>query len=187
MAEEQTVFEKIAAGKTRSHIIYEDDAFMAILRENGACIGHATLFPKQPYLIFEQLPPNLASDVLFLANKVSVALFETIGAKGTNVIINNGNDAGQEINHFSVDIIPRQENDGITVDWEPQKVSQDDIKSYGKKISDALVQVNYQSKQKETPDETNETSNTEEPEQINAEDHSKEEPNYMLKQLDRLP
>lgn len=181
MSDEQTIFERIANHETNSHIIYEDDTFMAIVREKGACLGHTTLFTKKKFLIFEQLPVEIASDVLLLANKISVALFETLGAHGTNIIINNGTDAGQEINHFSVDIIPRQENDGITVDWKPKEIPQDQLKGYAKSINDALVRIEYE--QNRTPEQPS----AEEQPVIDADNQEEDKPNYLLKQLDRLP
>ncbi|MBF8279741.1 MAG: HIT protein, partial [candidate division NC10 bacterium] len=61
-----------------------------------------------------------------MSNIISTALFESLNIHGTNILVNNGPEAGQSFAHFIINIIPRTESDGINMEWTPSKA--DNIK-----------------------------------------------------------
>ena len=58
-----------------------------------------------------------------IANKVGIAVFDSLGVQGTNLIINNGLGAGQKVPHFCLEVYPRQENDGLPLQLTPKKIN----------------------------------------------------------------
>lgn len=103
--------------------IYEDDILIAFLDSNPVAIGHIVIVPKEHHVIMEQVPDEIVAKMFTFANKISGILFEVLQVQGTNTLINNG--INQEVPHFSINIIPRKEKDGVSFEWKPQKVSED--------------------------------------------------------------
>jgi histidine triad (HIT) family protein len=118
---------QIIEGSIASKKVYEDEEIIAFLDFNGAARGHTFIAPKKHFAIFEQIPDALITKIFSLSNKVSSALFETLGAHGTNIFITNGVSAGQTIAHFTVNVIPRKEGDGINLQWKPRQLSEEEM------------------------------------------------------------
>ena len=131
----------ILENKDIFHFVYEDDICFVILHESPSYPGHCLVIPKEHVPIFEELDDKTAEHLFLVSNKVSTAIFESIGAHGTNIILNNGHDAGQELPHLVINVIPRKEKDGMNFEWPPKKISNDALKAMHGKIklfSDAI-------------------------------------------------
>lgn len=118
---------KIYDAKESFKIIYEDELCFAMIHEAPANQGHALVIPKTHYPIFEEVPDNILERCFLVANKISVAVFETLGAHGTNILVNNGPTANQTQPHFMINVIPRYENDGINFDWEMKQADSKEL------------------------------------------------------------
>lgn len=165
--------------KDSKEIIYEDDKVAAVLSPEPAALGHIILFPKTHYQIIEQIPDYEFGHLLSIANKLSTAAFESIGAQGTNIIIQNGVDANQEIPHVSVHIIPRRENDGIDFQWLPKQLTEEQMSTVELQLKEGAKDVGaFQMAPKSEPIKLDKK-----PEAIVL---TKEE-NYLIKQLRRIP
>jgi histidine triad (HIT) family protein len=108
-------------------IIYEDGDSIAFLPDDVITPGHIKLIPKEHFPIIEFVPDNIVGSMFNTANKLSEICFQLFKAQGTNIFIQNGPNSGQSVGHFSIDIIPRQENDGLDLSWEPKQASKDDL------------------------------------------------------------
>ena len=166
---------KILENKTAFKFIYEDDLCFAILHESPATQGHVLVIPKKHVAILEELDDNVVEHLYIISNKISTAIFDTLGAHGTNIIINNGTAAGQELPHVVINVLPRKENDKINLEWQPRQVSdaelkttQSMIKTYSDNIfsgKDTLPDIKIKQEVK----------------------IDKEEENYLIKGLKRIP
>jgi histidine triad (HIT) family protein len=107
--------------------VYEDATMKAVLASKPAAPGHILLFPKQHYTIFEQVPDGEVDKLFIMSNKISTAVFESLNMHGTNIIVSNGLAAGQQHAHFSIDIVPRTENDGLKLEWKPKQLSEEEM------------------------------------------------------------
>ena len=112
---------EMIAKKRDFKVIFEDEEMIAMLHEAPAFLGHTLLIPKQHFRILEEVPEKTFQEMFNTANSISTALFESLNIHGTNILINNGPEAGQAFAHFIINIIPRTENDGINMEWTPQK------------------------------------------------------------------
>ncbi len=175
-------------GKAPCARIYEDDKVVAFLAERPATIGHIIVAPKQHLPIFEALDDELVEHVSAVANKISIAVFEAIKCEGTNMLIHNGLEAGQEDPHFSVNVIARKGGDGLSFEWMPKQVTEDELGTIELQLKEELskkqvpVAATVTNKKQETvPDEDipNDSKNESEPEE--------KEENYLIKQLKRMP
>ncbi len=136
--------------RLKKDIIYEDDEFAAILNRRAAIPGHILVMPKKHFTIIEQVPDELIEKTMVLVNKFSRLLFKKLDAKGTNIIIRNGLDAGQEIPHFCVHIIPRYEDDGLRLDWQSQQIEPNRMNKYQMKIHQYLKYISEDDKEPKT-------------------------------------
>lgn len=127
MRDDNCIFCKIANGDIPSKAIYEDASFKVILDLGPATRGHALILPKDHAKNLFELPDDTAKQVLVLAKKLGNQMVEKLNADGLNIIQNNGEAAGQTVNHFHLHLIPRYENDGQHILWEPKEVSQEEL------------------------------------------------------------
>ncbi|MEM4246800.1 MAG: HIT family protein [Candidatus Woesearchaeota archaeon] len=163
--------------KEKKGMLFEDEQIAILLAPKPAVPGHIILAPKTHAAILEQVPDFMIGKMFDKANKVSIAVFEALGAEGTNIIVNNGIAAGQSVNHFLINVIPRRENDNLNILWQPKQLSEEEMSTIELQLKEESKGIGVFEKEKEKPKEEKK------PEEIKEE----EEENYLLKQLERLP
>ena len=137
MKDANCIFCKIAAGEISSKTIYEDETFRVILDINPATRGHALIIPKEHYANIYELPEDTAAAAMVLAKKLASHIAEALTCDGFNIIQNNGEIAGQTVFHFHLHLIPRYENDGITIQYKPMELTDEQIETMRKKLEQA--------------------------------------------------
>ena len=105
-------FFKIISGELESYKIYEDEFSFVILDINPINPGHVLVLTKKHYNKLSEIDEMEASDIFRIIKKIEKIVAGS-GCTGTNVLQNNGKDAGQEIAHVHFHIIPRFKNDGF--------------------------------------------------------------------------
>ena len=121
------IFCKIANGEIPSNTIYEDDKFRVILDNGPATKGHALVLPKEHYANLFEMPEGLLADAAVVAKKVASNIKDKLSCDGLNLVQNNGETAGQTVMHFHLHIIPRYENDGQHILWNPTSPSAEEL------------------------------------------------------------
>ncbi|MFC1752344.1 HIT family protein [Thermoproteota archaeon] len=157
--------------------IYEDDKVVAVLEQKPSSQGHVLVMPKEHYPIIEQVPDFLVSHVFAIANKISVALFESLNAQGTNIIVNNGIAAGQESAHFLINVIARREGDGLDFQWQPKQLSEEEMSTIELQIKEQTKSIGEFEGEKAKPIEMD----------GKAKKISGDEDNYMWKRFMKMP
>ncbi len=114
------IFCKLANGVYPTNSIYEDNQFNVILDAGPATRGHALIIPKEHYANLYELPDDVAGNVMILAKKMATHMTEKLHCDGFNLVQNNGPCAGQTVFHFHYHLIPRYEDDGQHILWEPK-------------------------------------------------------------------
>lgn len=129
MRKEDCIFCKIANGDIPSKTIYEDEMFRVILDLGPATKGHALILPKDHSDNLFELPEETAGQAMKLAKKLSAEIKKKLGADGFNLVQNNGAVAGQTVMHFHLHLIPRYENDGQQISWNPGKPTDEELEA----------------------------------------------------------
>lgn len=129
MRKEDCIFCKIANGDIPSKTIYEDEMFRVILDLGPATKGHALILPKDHSDNLFELPEETAGQAMKLAKKLSAEMKKKLGADGFNLVQNNGAVAGQTVMHFHLHLIPRYENDGQQISWNPGKPTDEELEA----------------------------------------------------------
>lgn len=163
--------------------LYEDDKIAAILARNAINPGHIIVLPKAHHTIIEQVPDYELAKLSKIANKLSIALFESMKIQGTNILIQNGLASHQEIPHFMIHIVPRLENDGHNFIWKPRQLSEEEMSTVEMQLKEHTRTIGSFEKEKPKP-----VVLDKKPEEI-AQKAAKgsEEINYLIRQLERLP
>lgn len=134
MKKEDCIFCKIANGEISSKTLYEDENFRVILDLGPATRGHALILPKEHADNLYGLSEECAAKVLVLAQKMAVQMKEKLHCDGLNLVQNNGEVAGQTVNHFHLHLIPRYKNDNQTILWKPGETTQEELEAVRKQI-----------------------------------------------------
>jgi len=144
--QQQCPFCLIAEKKIPAKKIYEDNNVMAVLDINPVTTGHTIIFPKKHFSILPQIPD--VGNLFNLANKVASSLFESLGAQGTNILVANGQLAGQNIPHVIVNVIPRYKDDKVNLDLEHKQASEEELNKTLEKIKQ---KANFKPKEEVKP------------------------------------
>lgn len=127
MKDQNCIFCKIANGEIPSKSIYEDEDFKVILDLGPATRGHALILPKEHASNLFELPDETAAKAMVLAKKLGKQMVDNLKADGLNLIQNNGETAGQTVHHFHLHLIPRYQDDGQHILWEPGEATQEQL------------------------------------------------------------
>lgn len=202
----------ICNGKEKENLVYENDNIIIMLAENPSISGHLQIFTKRHVTIMEQLSQEESDYIIGAANKVSIILFEALKVHGTNIVVQNGIPAGQTTPHFSVHIIPRRTDDGLSLDWDMKQASNESLDSIQRLISEGIdfednktaLHEEHEEKPADTmrEDIVNENSDNNEEDTTSSRlkkneeshrnidkksNHPEKKTNYWLKSLERIP
>jgi len=107
----ETIFSKIIAREIPADIVYEDEVVLAFLDITPVNYGHTLVIPKEPCVnAFDAIPETLAH-MMRVGQKIAQALKAAGLAEGVNLIMNNGAEAGQEVFHAHLHVVPRLTGD----------------------------------------------------------------------------
>ncbi len=108
----ECVFCRIVRGELPSAKIYETEMSVAFLDINPISPGHTLVIPKTHVSSMIELDENTTADLFNAVRMVMRLLNEALHPDGFNIGINDGKEAGQEIMHLHVNVIPRFKGDG---------------------------------------------------------------------------
>ncbi len=130
--EPSCIFCKIVRGEIPSAKVFETNDAIAFLDIHPVNQGHVLLVPKHHHPHLVELPEPIASHIGSLLPRLCRAIQAATGADGFNVIINNGQAAGQTVDHGHWHIIPRFHNDPVNWPW-----------PHGEYVGDELGQMRF--------------------------------------------
>jgi histidine triad (HIT) family protein len=108
----ECLFCAIAAGRIPSAELYQDERVFAFLDINPLRPGHALVVTKAHAAKLEDAPPEDAAALAQAARLLAPALCRATRTQDSTIAINNGPDAGQEVHHVHLHIVPRTKSDG---------------------------------------------------------------------------
>lgn len=132
------IFCKIINGDIPSATIYENEEFKVILDRFPANEGHVLILPKKHSANIFEIDPEQAGRLFVLATKIAKEMKQILGFEHLNVMQNNGTVAGQTVFHFHLHLIPRYENDGITIAYKPMDLTDAQIEDMRKKLETSV-------------------------------------------------
>ena len=102
-----TIFSKIISREVPADIVYEDAYVLAFLDIRPVRKGHTLVIPKIEFVNIFDGDPEYLGRMMVVAQKIAPAIIKATGATGVNLLMNNGEAAGQDVMHAHLHIIPR--------------------------------------------------------------------------------
>lgn len=133
-----TIFQKIIDREIPADIVYEDDIVLAFLDIRPINPGHTLIIPKEASVDGTETDPETLAHMIKIAQKIGQVQKRILGATGINYIMNNGEDAGQEVFHTHLHVIPRHKNDKRFEHAHRCESSEVEMKAVASKIAEAL-------------------------------------------------
>ncbi len=109
-----TIFKKIICREVPANIHYEDDLCMAFDDISPQAPVHILLIPKKEILSHRQVTWEDQSLMGYLILKAKEIAEKQNLKKGWRLVVNNGSDGGQTVDHLHVHILG-----GRTMTWPP--------------------------------------------------------------------
>lgn len=109
------LFCKIINKEIKSYTIYENDYVIAFLDAFPASLGHVLIVPKKHYENIYDIDENYLTEIIKVAKKIALRYKEVFGIDNLQLIHSAGKYGQQEIFHFHLHLIPRQQNDGLNI------------------------------------------------------------------------
>lgn len=132
------IFCKIVNGEIPSFTIYEDEELKVIFDRFPSSIGHTLLIPKKHVETIFDLDPDKGARLFKRAILISNVLKETLRFDGMNMLQNNGEAAGQTVNHFHLHLIPRYQDDHVRIGWSTSDPAMEEFEDLKNRVQKKL-------------------------------------------------
>lgn len=108
------IFCKIVRREAPASLVHEDATTLAFLDIRPITPGHALVIPKRHGAYLEDLPAGEAGPILETGRKVAAAMRHgAVRCDAVSLYVANGREAGQEVPHVHLHVIPRSRGDGF--------------------------------------------------------------------------
>lgn len=113
-AKDSCVFCKILSGEFESSEVYRDKDVVAFLDIQPVNPGHVLVIPVEHVAYLDKLDPNIGAKMFQVGQKIAKAIRESgVKCEGVNLLLADGEEAGQEVWHTHLHVFPRFNNDGF--------------------------------------------------------------------------
>ena len=129
--------------KNKSKVIYEDEKVMVVVPDQGGVPGHLQIYSKTEKQFIENLSIEDSSHLFFTASFAATAVFEGLGAQGTNLILKSGFSDDNPEGRLCLHVLPRMPEDGLhKITWEAKEPSYN-LDNIAERIKDNTWSVKY--------------------------------------------
>lgn len=100
-------FCRIIEGKIPCQMVFESRSFIVIKDIHPKSPGHSLVIPKKHFNTFLDLPKDLYREFMDTIKDASEKILASVGKRAFNLVMNNFPEAGQDVMHVHLHIIPR--------------------------------------------------------------------------------
>ena len=127
-------------------VIYEDEKVLVVLPSKGAIEGHLEIYSKVEEKYIEKLSEEDSAHLFFTASFAATAVFEGLGAHGTNIVMQSGESDDNSKGRLMLHVLPRKQDDALKhMFWEP-KQPKSDLDALAGKIKDKTWKLSHKEK-----------------------------------------
>ncbi len=134
------IFCRIVSKEIPASIVYEDDHTIAFMDLGQVNPGHVLVATKAHVENVFGLDDAHAGAVFKTVARIARASRDAFGAPGMNLFQANGKAGAQTVFHFHMHVLPRLENDGMSLAWPAKNPPRETLQAYSEKIREALAQ-----------------------------------------------
>jgi diadenosine tetraphosphate (Ap4A) HIT family hydrolase len=111
---EHCIFCEIVAGRAPASVVYRDDVCVAFMDIAPVNSGHLLIVPIQHATHLADLEPHTGGVLFTVAQRLAAAVRRSgLRVEGINLLLADGEVAGQEICHVHLHVLPRFSGDGF--------------------------------------------------------------------------
>ncbi|QBJ98763.1 HIT family protein [Rhodococcus sp. ABRD24] len=122
------VFCAIVAGAAESSVVYEDEHTVAFMDIRPLTPGHLLVVPRVHAADLSELDPGAGGRMFRVGQRLARALRDSeVDAAGVNFFLADGVEAGQEVFHVHLHVIPRTVGDGFGIRARPTMPPRPDL------------------------------------------------------------
>ena len=136
------VFCAILAGSLPASVVMRDAGCTAFMDIQPINPGHVLVVPDDHAASLAELPEGTGARLFRTARKVAAALYGSgLRCEGINLLLADGEAAGQEVFHAHLHVIPRFEGDGLGLTFGPDYANvpgREELERTAERIRDAL-------------------------------------------------
>ena len=109
------IFCNVLLGNIPASIVYQDDTCTAFMGIQPVNPGHVLVIPNSHSSNLAELDAPIGSHLFLVAQKLAAALRESdeVRCEGVNLLLADGEAAGQEVFHVHLHVLPRFKGDGF--------------------------------------------------------------------------
>lgn len=112
-------------------MVAQDERTYAFMDINPATRGHALVIPKAHSTDLTDIGPEDLAACTSAAQALAARAKDVLGADGVNLLNCCGAAAWQTVFHFHIHVVPRYDDDPLTLPWIPTPGDLDDIAAAG--------------------------------------------------------
>ena len=132
------IFCRIIAKEIPATLVHEDEHTLAFMDLGQVNPGHVLVATKAHVENVFGLDDTQAGAVFRTVARVARASQAAFGAPGMTLLQANGKEGAQTVFHFHMHVLPRWENDGMSLAWPAKNPPREALRDYGEKIRAAL-------------------------------------------------
>ncbi|PIY60021.1 hypothetical protein COY95_03995 [Candidatus Woesearchaeota archaeon CG_4_10_14_0_8_um_filter_47_5] len=171
----------------KERIIYADEEVVIAAPEEPCVSGHLIVLSRKHYGLFEEMSDAEAENLFFTTSYAASAIFELLGAQGTNIILNNG-DFFDDSFHCRLHVIPRKVDDGLNFMWTPRQLPPHEMDTVAKQLESDFRLCASAEEEPEREEEHLEQEEEEDKPMSSSKKKVQSVVDYLVKHLkDRLP
>lgn len=142
-------FCKIVSGELYSVKVFETKNTLAFMEISPANPGHVLVIPKEHYETIYDIDGDSLKDLMTISKDISKAIKKTFGPRGLDLVQKNGSAGGQKVEHFHMQLVPRDYGDNVKIDLNGESATEEELEDYAHRLRDNLTtEEEYEQKDK---------------------------------------
>jgi diadenosine tetraphosphate (Ap4A) HIT family hydrolase len=130
----------IARGQAEASLVYEDETVIAFMDMEPATTGHLLLTPRTHIPSLADLPGEIGVRLFAIASQLARALRQSdLPCDGVNLLLADGEAAGQEVPHLHLHLVPRTWGDGFQIHGQWRVRSRSELDETAERIRRGLA------------------------------------------------
>ncbi|MFC1685810.1 HIT family protein [Nanoarchaeota archaeon] len=144
----ECLFCGIGKGTVDTVKVFEDASIVAFLDITPSKPGQIIITTKAHHQFLFQIPDHDLWNLVKVMKMLMPLLINATSAKGVSIYVAQGQGAGQVMDHISVNLIPRFDDDKAVFAWDRKQAEKGDLEKVGKVISEGVAKSMQEEKQK---------------------------------------
>lgn len=132
------IFCQIVSKESPGWIVYQDNLVTAFFDYFPANKGHLLIVPNECYKNIFEIPEDTLAHLAKVSKKIAHVYKDVLWIEHMNILQNNGKFAGQEVFHYHMHLIPRTENDNVSLGWKFDESLRESYDELSKKIAENM-------------------------------------------------